>query len=56
VLVVHAKADPLSPYAGAVLISERISRCRLVSVETVGHLLIGYDEEIRDAVREFIGQ
>ena len=54
VLVVHAKDDPAPPYAGAVLISNRIPGCRLVSVDTGGHLLIGHEEEIRDAVRDFI--
>jgi hypothetical protein len=28
--------DPAPPYAGAVMVSERISGCRLVSVETGG--------------------
>jgi pimeloyl-ACP methyl ester carboxylesterase len=56
VLVVHAKDDPAPPYSGAVLISERIPGCRLVSVETGGHLLIGHEEEIRAAIRKFIGQ
>jgi pimeloyl-ACP methyl ester carboxylesterase len=55
-LVVHAKADPVPPYAGAMLISEGIPGCRLVLVETGGHLLTGYVEEIRNAVNEFIGQ
>ena len=56
VLVVHAKDDPAPPYAGAVMISERIPGCKLLSVDTGGHLLIGHEEEIRDAVREFIVQ
>ena len=41
-LVVHAKDDPAPPYARAVLVSERIPNCRLVSVETGGHLLKGH--------------
>lgn len=56
VLVVHAKDDPAPPYAGAVIVSERIPGCRLVSIETGGHLLIGHEEEIRDAIRKFIRQ
>ncbi len=55
-LVVHAKDDPAPPYSGAVMVSERIPGCRLVSVETGGHLLIGHEEEIRAAVSEFIGR
>ena len=55
VLVVHSKDDPAPPYAGAVLISERIPGCMLVSVDAGGHILIGHEEEIRDAVYEFIG-
>jgi pimeloyl-ACP methyl ester carboxylesterase len=55
-LVIHAKDDPAPPYSGAVLVSERIPGCRLVSVESGGHLMIGHEEEIRDAVREFVGQ
>lgn len=47
VLVVPAKDDPAPPYSGAVMISERIHGCRLVSVDTGGHLLIGHEEEIR---------
>lgn len=56
VLVVHAKDDPAPPYSGAVMVSERIPGCRLVSFETGGHLLIGHEEEIRDAISEFIWQ
>jgi pimeloyl-ACP methyl ester carboxylesterase len=55
-LVIHAKDDPAPPYSGAVMVSERIPGCRLVSVETGGHLLIGHDVEIRNAIREFVGQ
>jgi pimeloyl-ACP methyl ester carboxylesterase len=55
VLVDYAKDDPAPPYAGAVLVSERIPNCRLVSVENGGHLLIGHEEEIRDAISKFIG-
>jgi len=42
-LVVYAKDDPAPPYAGAVMVSERIPGCRLVSVETGGHLLVGHE-------------
>ena len=56
VLVVHAKDDPATPYDGAVLISERIPGCRLVSVETDGHLMIRRVGGIRNAISEFIGQ
>jgi len=56
VLVIHAKDDPATPYAGAVFVSERIPGCQLVSDETGGHLLIGHEEEIRDAISEFIGK
>jgi len=56
VLVVHAKDDPAPPYSGAVMVSELIPGCKLVSVETGGHLLIGHEEEIRDVISEFIGQ
>jgi len=56
VLVVHAKDDPAPPYAGVVLLSERIPDCKLVSVDTGGHLLTGHGADIRDAIREFIGQ
>lgn len=55
VLVIHAKDDPAPPYTGAVMVSERIPGCRLVSLETGGHLLIGHEEEIRTAISEFIG-
>jgi len=55
VLVVHAKDDPAPPYSGAVMVSERIPGRRLVSVETGGRLLIGHEEEIMDAISEFIG-
>ena len=56
VLVVHAKDDSAPPYAGAVMVSKRISGRRLESVDTGGHLLIGHEGEIRDAIREYIGQ
>jgi hypothetical protein len=38
------------------MVSERIPGYRLISFETGGHLLIGHDEEIRDAISEFIWQ
>lgn len=56
VLVIHAKDDPAPPYAGAVMISGRIPGCRLLSVDTGGHLLIGHDEEIRNVIHNFIGK
>jgi len=55
-LVVHAKDDPAPPYSGAVMVSERIPGCRLVTIETGGHLLIGHEEEIKVAIREFLSQ
>jgi hypothetical protein len=48
--------NPAPPYAGAVMVSERIPGCRLVSFESGGHLLIGHDKEIRNAIRSFIVQ
>lgn len=47
--------NPAPPYDGAVMVSERIPGCRLGSFESGGHLLIGHDEEIRNAIRDFIG-
>jgi len=55
-LVVHAKDDPAPPYAGAVMVSERTPGCRLVSIETGGHLMVGHEEEVRNAIRSFIGE
>ena len=56
VLVIHAKDDPAPPYAGAMMVSERIPGCRLVSFDTGGHLLIGPEEEIRNVIHNFIGK
>ena len=56
VLVIHAKDDPAPPYAGAVMVSERVRGCRLVAFYTGGHLLLGHDKEVSNAIRDFIGQ
>jgi hypothetical protein len=53
-LVVHVKDYPTPPYAGAVMVSELIPGCHLVSVDAGGYLLIGHEKEIRNAIWKFM--
>jgi pimeloyl-ACP methyl ester carboxylesterase len=52
-LVVNARDDPLAPYRSAARAASRIPGATLVSIERGGHLFMGHDAEVREAIRAF---
>lgn len=56
-LLVHARDDPLAPYAGAVRLAARLPGARLVTLERGGHLQLGdAGDGLRSAVRLFLAE
>lgn len=53
-IVINARDDHLAPYRFAADAASRIPGAKLVSIERGGHLFIGHDDEVRDAVRSFV--
>ena len=53
-LVIHAKDDPLAPYAFATVAARRIPDARLVTIERGGHLFLGNDHEVRKEIHAFV--
>ncbi|MBP3887319.1 MAG: alpha/beta hydrolase [Cellulosilyticum sp.] len=54
VLCIHSKDDKLANYEGAIPWAERIPDCTFISLETGGHLMVGNQEVINDALDTFI--
>ena len=52
-LVVHARDDHLAPYRFAADAASRIPGSKLVTIERGGHLFMGRDNEVREAIRAF---
>ena len=53
-LIINARDDPLAPYRFAAAAAPRIPGAMLVTIERGGHLFMGHDDEVRDAVRSFV--
>ena len=53
-LIVHAVDDPAPPYEGAKKISGIIPDVGLFSIPDGGHLLLGHEEEVKNAISKFI--
>jgi pimeloyl-ACP methyl ester carboxylesterase len=53
-LVVHARDDHLAPYRFAADAASRIPGAKLVTIERGGHLFMGCDNEVREAIRAFV--
>ena len=53
-LVVHARDDPLAPYRSAADAASRIPGAKLVTIKRGGHLFMGRDKEVREAIRAFV--
>jgi pimeloyl-ACP methyl ester carboxylesterase len=53
-LVFHAKDDKLASYADTEKAVKRFPNCTFISFESGGHLMEGHQEEIKEAVSEFI--
>ncbi len=54
VLILHAKDDKLASYEDAVSALTRLPDCTFVSFEDGGHMMVGHEDEVRDAVESFI--
>ena len=53
-LILHAKDDKLASYADVEKAWDRFPNSTLVSFETGGHLMVGHEEEVKDAVMAFV--
>jgi pimeloyl-ACP methyl ester carboxylesterase len=53
-LVISAKDDPLAPYEFAAAAARRIPDAQLVTIEAGGHMFIGHDADVRNAINAFI--
>jgi pimeloyl-ACP methyl ester carboxylesterase len=53
-LIVHSRDDALVPWWGAVALSERVPRARLLVVEDGGHLMLGEHPEVETAVKALL--
>lgn len=56
VLILHAKDDKLASYKDVENALGRFRNCTFISFETGGHLMTGHSEEVKKAVRDFIGK
>lgn len=53
-LILHAKDDKMASYADVEKAWDRFPNSTLVSFETGGHLMVGHEEEVKDAVMAFV--
>jgi pimeloyl-ACP methyl ester carboxylesterase len=53
-LVVHARDDHLAPCRFAAAAASRIRGAKLVTIERGGHMFMGHDNEVREAIRAFV--
>lgn len=53
-LVVHARDDHLAPYRSAAEAASRIPGAKLVTIEGGGHIFMGHDNEVREAIQAFV--
>ena len=56
VLILHSKDDKLASYKDVENALQRFQYCTFVPFETGGHLMTGHSEEVKNAVRDFIGK
>ncbi len=53
-LVLHAKDDKLAIYSDVEKAIGRFQNCTFISFEDGGHLMVGHEEEVQEAVETFI--
>jgi pimeloyl-ACP methyl ester carboxylesterase len=53
-LIINARDDHLAPYRFAASAASRIPGANLVSIDRGGHIFMGHDNEVRDAIEEFV--
>lgn len=54
VLIVNAVDDSLTLYVNAKSMAERIPGAKLVTIESGGHMLLGYQERVRSEITAFL--
>ena len=54
-LIVHAADDSLAPYANAVAAAGRIRDAALITIDRGGHLFLGHEARVREAINSFVG-
>jgi pimeloyl-ACP methyl ester carboxylesterase len=55
-LIVHAADDNYAPYQHAVAAADRIPRAEFVTMDKGGHLFLGREAAVREAVAAFLGR
>jgi pimeloyl-ACP methyl ester carboxylesterase len=53
-LVISARDDALAPYRYAAEAAARIPGAKLVTIEAGGHLFMGHDAQVREAIQAFV--
>lgn len=53
-LIVNAVDDPLALYGNSKAMAERIPEAKLVTVPDGGHMMLGHDEFVREAIAAFL--
>lgn len=53
-LMIHAKDDPLPPFRSAEIIAGKIPGCRFMPIERGGHLLLGNEKQVQEAIYNMI--
>lgn len=53
-LIINARDDHLAPYRFAAEAASRIPGAKLVTIERGGHIFMGHDDEVREAIRAFV--
>ena len=54
-LIVTARDDLFNTLPAAELTAEKTPGAKLIVYETGGHLLVGHEQEVRQAIRTFLG-
>jgi pimeloyl-ACP methyl ester carboxylesterase len=52
-LIIHDVNDPAAKYSGAMEISQQIPNCKVLRFEGGGHLHIGHEKVIKEAIKQF---
>lgn len=55
-LILNLRDDHLAPYRFAVEAASRIPAAKLVSIDTGGHIFMGHDNDVREAIRRSFEQ
>ncbi len=56
VLVIGAVDDPLALFRNTKALAERIPNAEFLTIEDGGHMMLGHDAEVREAIRDFLSR